>query len=311
MRVGLMVAGRVRGGGRGARRLRAPAAPRRPGWRSASSPCRSCSPRRSPAVSLGALVAVATLMLWSGPARDWFAGRPVRQLEPAAREPGTGSGPAGVQSVARCRERTTHPGPRTPRPRPRPAAELADAPGSRRLGAGSDGRAAHPAASSRPRRLLHPAAGDQRVRPASHRPRRAPGRGLGRRRTPPSSRGSAVPVTVKVACILTWVFAGVVALLYAGLLVALVVAQDRIVDYVVEVPGVAARQPRPGRDPARPVGRLPDVPRLGAGCLRARLVHLAPAQLGPLAAGRRAPRRRWSRRCSRSRSGCCTSSRPR
>ena len=54
----------------------------------------------------GALVVVAILMLWTGPARDWFAGRPVRELtvrgKPGqAREPGNvgdhdapGRGPA-------------------------------------------------------------------------------------------------------------------------------------------------------------------------------------------------------------------------
>jgi hypothetical protein len=47
---------------------------------------------------------------------------------------------------------------------------------------------------------------------------------------------SAVPVPVKIACALTWVFSGVVALTYAGVLVALVVAQDQIVDYVVDSP---------------------------------------------------------------------------
>jgi hypothetical protein len=47
---------------------------------------------------------------------------------------------------------------------------------------------------------------------------------------------SAVPVPVKVACLLTWVFSGVVALLYAAVLVALVVAKDKIVDYVVSTP---------------------------------------------------------------------------
>ena len=37
---------------------------------------------------LGALIAAATVMLWTGPARDWFAGRPVRQppVPPSARE---------------------------------------------------------------------------------------------------------------------------------------------------------------------------------------------------------------------------------
>src|SRR4051812_2294321 len=34
---------------------------------------------------LGALIAAATVVLWTGPARDWFAGRPVRQ--PAAPQP--------------------------------------------------------------------------------------------------------------------------------------------------------------------------------------------------------------------------------
>jgi hypothetical protein len=47
---------------------------------------------------------------------------------------------------------------------------------------------------------------------------------------------SAVPVPVKIACALTWVFSGVVALTYAGVLVALIAAKDQIVDYVVDSP---------------------------------------------------------------------------
>src|SRR6195952_6049877 len=34
---------------------------------------------------LGALIAAATVVLWTGPARDWFAGRPVRQPAVAVR----------------------------------------------------------------------------------------------------------------------------------------------------------------------------------------------------------------------------------
>ncbi len=47
---------------------------------------------------------------------------------------------------------------------------------------------------------------------------------------------SAVPVPVKIACVLTWVFSGLVALTYAGVLVALIAAKDQIVDYVVDSP---------------------------------------------------------------------------
>ena len=47
---------------------------------------------------------------------------------------------------------------------------------------------------------------------------------------------SAVPVPVKIACALTWVFSGLVALTYAGVLVALIAVQDQIVEYVVDSP---------------------------------------------------------------------------
>jgi hypothetical protein len=43
-------------------------------------------------------------------------------------------------------------------------------------------------------------------------------------------------VTVKIACILTWVFSGVVALTYVAMLVILIAAHDRIVDYVLKSP---------------------------------------------------------------------------
>ncbi len=45
-----------------------------------------------------------------------------------------------------------------------------------------------------------------------------------------------MPTQVKVACLLTWAFSGVVALLYAGAMVTLVVAKDTLVDYVVDSP---------------------------------------------------------------------------
>lgn len=48
--------------------------------------------------------------------------------------------------------------------------------------------------------------------------------------------GNVVPVTVKVACILTWVFSGVVALAVAGGIVALVANEDRVVESLVVTP---------------------------------------------------------------------------
>ena len=58
--------------------------------------------------------------------------------------------------------------------------------------------------------------------------RRLPHRTVGppRGRRPWHAATAAVPAQVKVACMLTWAFSGVVALLYAGVMVALVVAKD-------------------------------------------------------------------------------------
>jgi hypothetical protein len=45
-----------------------------------------------------------------------------------------------------------------------------------------------------------------------------------------------MPMQVRVACLLTWVFAGSVALLYAVMLLVLVAARDEVVDYVLQSP---------------------------------------------------------------------------
>ncbi len=45
-----------------------------------------------------------------------------------------------------------------------------------------------------------------------------------------------MPGIVKIACVLTWVFSGLVALLYVVMLFVLVVAKDEIVDYVTGLP---------------------------------------------------------------------------
>lgn len=178
---------------------------------------------------MGALVAAATLMLWSGPARDWFAGRPVR--EPERPEPPSQRGPW----------ETTMP---SPEDRNRADGDSSEAP---------TGDRAHPADApvdgSAADGTKTPAASGLSTSGSSTAP--VPTTGFGERRPdlashqatgwlPPTydevTRGASVPVTVKISCFLTWVFSGLVALLYAGMLLALVFAEDRIVDYVLDSP---------------------------------------------------------------------------
>jgi hypothetical protein len=181
---------------------------------------------------LGTLVAVSILMLWSGQARDWFAGRPVRQLEPAARE--SGSGRSGASAASSPWETTLPPADRrTPEEPP----ATPEAPQDTTPDSGEESGPRTPPASS----LSTTSSSTQPLATS----------GFGQRAADPHVhqdtgwvpppyaavvRGAAVPLTVKIACILTWVFAGVVALAYLGVMVALVVAKDQMVDYVVKVP---------------------------------------------------------------------------
>ena len=185
----------------------------------------------------GAAVVVAILMLWSAPARDWFAGRPVREMQaPGRPDKQAKQGPWETQ-MPRPSERLHEPdqipspprdtapptdrdGPEAP-PTP-PASELTTSGSSTQPGA-SSGFGTRPAPVDDNRQAAWP--------PAAMTP--PPG-------VPPGTYGSTdpttVPASVKIACILTWVFSGVVALLYAGVLVALIGWQDQIVDLVVDTP---------------------------------------------------------------------------
>jgi hypothetical protein len=156
---------------------------------------------------LGAVIAVATLMLWNGPAADWYAGRPIRETA-----------------------RRTRPGP-------------------------SDGSS--PDAPPRPASPPSSSLSDPQAPPSTREPSRTPGvtQGFGEAGAPVAAPGpeapqpwavppypleapaaGPVPGQVKMACILTWVFSGVVALLYLAALVALVVDRQPIVDRVVSSP---------------------------------------------------------------------------
>ncbi len=163
---------------------------------------------------LGAVVAAATAMMWSGQSRDWFAGRAVRQ-------------PVAATKVE-------HPGPweRTSPPQgeggsenvPPQSGSPAGTPSASSLSTSSP--SAEPAATA--------GFGQRQLGPVAPQPTAwiSPGAAPA---FATDHRGP-VPVTVKVACALTWAFSGVVALLYAGMLVVLIAASDRIVELVEKSP---------------------------------------------------------------------------
>ena len=153
---------------------------------------------------MGALIAAATLVLWSGPARDWFAGRPVRQ--PASR-------PTPPPRASRAESPVDDRGP-TPQARPDVSTQ-----GTSGEPAATSGFGRAPVAQESPVPLQP---WEQQAQPQSAWPA-------------PPVRGP-VPTPVKIACLLTAVFSGVVALVYAGMLVGLIVAQDRMVDFVINSP---------------------------------------------------------------------------
>ncbi len=164
---------------------------------------------------LGALVAVATLMLWNGPAGDWIAGRPVRTATgPAARgrsaPPTSDRPPSGSAAPPQAQS------PSEPQPPPQ-----TDAPSTRETSAapGATEGFGTPVAEER---LAAPL--DQPVPPPGY----APGW--------PTSAADARPAPVRVACLVTWVFTGIVVLLYLFAVVALVVDRQAIVDRVVDSP---------------------------------------------------------------------------
>ena len=76
---------------------------------------------------VGALVAASTAVLWSGPARDWFAGRPVRQPLEREKTPTPPTPP-----VRQARRPHLHPPP--PRSRPAPTRRPASPPATRGFG---------------------------------------------------------------------------------------------------------------------------------------------------------------------------------
>ncbi len=179
---------------------------------------------------VGALVVAAIMMLWSGPARDWFAGRPVRETVPLfGRGRGGDNEKAPPQRGMGGGERPPYeppaPTPTRPEPEERPVPQAGPSTGQ---------PSSQPDASR--------GFGDAPVQASAYAQPLAPyaeGRVDGTLVTPMGAAwdGPArVPGPVRAACIVTWVFAGMVALMYAAVLAVLALAQDQLVDRVVASP---------------------------------------------------------------------------
>lgn len=143
---------------------------------------------------VGALVTASIALTWTGPARDWFAGRPVRQRT-APRE--TPAPPSPTPPAAPEQQPPQSLSTDEPSTAPRPVPGFGTAP-------------VQAPVLERPPEPV----------PTPYQPSPAP---MGR---PP------VPGSVRVACIATWVFAGTVALLYTVMLGVLLVDGQWIVDQV-------------------------------------------------------------------------------
>ncbi len=166
---------------------------------------------------LGIAVAVATATLWSGPARDWFAGRPVREAAPLFRR--------GEERKDDSSRRDTD--------RPAPSGPTPQAPESP---------------------VSAPVVGPLSTGQPSQRPPESSGFGAAPVQQPgvwpgqpaqqqvavaapayaPFASKPPVPGQVRIACLLTWGFSGLVALMYVGVLAFLVIDQDQLVRLLTE-----------------------------------------------------------------------------
>lgn len=175
---------------------------------------------------LGIAVAVATATLWSGPARDWFAGRPVREAAPLFRR---GEERKDTSSRGDAdRPNPSHPTTQAPeRPVPPPVVGPLSTgqPSQRPPESSGFGAAPVQQPSAWPGQQTDQQAGwpsqQTAIAPSAYAPFAS---------KPP------VPAQVRIACFLTWGFSGLVALMYVGVLAFLVIDQDQLVRLLTESP---------------------------------------------------------------------------
>jgi hypothetical protein len=158
---------------------------------------------------LGVVIGGAAALLWTEPARDWFAGRPARPREAA---PATGPSWPPTGSVDHTQDR--RPAALQAPPSPSPSSQPPPMHGWGQGPSGTSRGTAYPQGS-----LSWPAP----EQPATRAPRVGP---------------SAVPPAVRLACLLTWVFSGLTGAMYLVVIVGLAVNRDGIVDLVRDNPSI-------------------------------------------------------------------------
>ena len=169
------------------------------------------------------VLVAATVLLWSAPARDWFAGRPPRQA-PADASTGRGSEAWASQGIGGDAGRGEH--------RPAPVRAEEDRP--------ADGL---PAPSPYPFGSTPAPQQAPYGQPVHGAPQPPPGAW---QVPPPGSYGAPDPGrrpgSVTAAAVITWVLSGLTVLLYVLMLAVLLAAKDQILTAVRENPEVARTQ---------------------------------------------------------------------
>jgi len=160
---------------------------------------------------LSVVVVSATAALWTGPAGDWFAGRPITPRAAARPEPPRPVAPP-PPPVAWAPPSDPPPGPPSP---------SASAPAAPSVPTTPPGIPPYPNPYAQPQPWAPP---DWPPQPPPVAPSRA-GDTLG------------MPRQVRVACLLTWVFSALTGLGYAALLVALAVDRHGLMTAIKDSPG--------------------------------------------------------------------------
>ena len=178
---------------------------------------------------LGALVVAATAVIWSGPARDWYAGRPVR--ESAWGGTATKRKDAGTPGAQDDRDRS--------RSVDRPGAPGSGAPSAAPLrgqsASGATDRGGATSVATLPKVAPDGSTGSDGQPPATQgfgapRTEQTPAAWLPQQGTGQDGAAVRVPRPVTIAVLITAIFSGLVAALYLVVLVVLVAAPDAVLD---------------------------------------------------------------------------------
>lgn len=164
---------------------------------------------------LSSVVAGAVVLLWLEPSRDWFAGRPARELEPRQRPESRDDAAASAREDARSAPAD---GPAwTPRPHP----GFGAAPGS---GTSGSSQAPTPEHAGVPTGApVPPGAPPPHGEPAPYAPPVTYG-------APPHPAPARRPAAVLWACVLTWVCSGLAAAMMGLVAVVVAAAPDLVFD---------------------------------------------------------------------------------